>query len=80
MNQLELHDPLLGPDDDGMLRMSILEHLEELRSRIIRALIGFGVAYVACMLFANPLWKFVQAPGIGRPSRRLEVADLSRSA
>ena len=47
MNQLELRDPLLDPDDDGMLSMSILEHLEELRTRIIRALIGFGVAYLA---------------------------------
>jgi hypothetical protein len=28
MNQLELPDPQLDPDDDGMLRMSILEHLK----------------------------------------------------
>lgn len=62
MNQLELRDPLSDPDD-GMLRMSILEHLEELRSRILRALAGLGVAYVTCMLFASSLWKFVQAPG-----------------
>jgi hypothetical protein len=34
MNQLELPDPLLDPDD-GMLRMSILEHLDELRTRIL---------------------------------------------
>src|SRR4051794_38102114 len=27
-------------DDDSMLRMSFLEHLEELRSRIIKALMG----------------------------------------
>jgi sec-independent protein translocase protein TatC len=64
MNQLELPDPLLDPDDDGMLRMSILEHLAELRTRIIRALIGFGVAFLACMFFANPLWDLVQAPGL----------------
>jgi sec-independent protein translocase protein TatC len=64
MNQLELHDPPADPDDDGMLRMSILEHLQELRTRIIRALIGFGVAYLACLFFASPLWKFVQAPGV----------------
>ncbi len=64
MNQLELPAPLLDPDDDGMLRMSILEHLEELRTRIIRALIGFGVAFLACMVFASQLWKFVQAPGV----------------
>jgi sec-independent protein translocase protein TatC len=62
MTQL-VSDPLSG-SDDGMLRMSILEHLEELRTRIIRALIGFGVAFVACMLFASQLWKLVQAPGV----------------
>jgi len=64
MNQLELPDPQLDPDDDGMLRMSILEHLEELRTRIIRALIGFGVAFLLCMFLANPLWDLVQAPGL----------------
>jgi len=64
MNQLELSDQLSDPDDDGMLRMSILEHLEELRSRIIRALIGFGVAFLASMIFASQLWKLVQAPGV----------------
>ena len=37
MHELELPDPLLDPEEDGMLRMSILEHLEELRLRIIRA-------------------------------------------
>ena len=56
-------DPLSG-SDDGMLRMSILEHLQELRSRILRALVGLGVAYAGCMIFANQLWKLVQAPGI----------------
>src|SRR4051812_20602584 len=39
--------PPSGPDDGdeeegGMLRMSFLEHLEELRSRILRALAGVG--------------------------------------
>jgi sec-independent protein translocase protein TatC len=50
-------------DADGMLSMSFLEHLTELRSRILRALAGFGVAYLACMVFATPLWKVVLAPG-----------------
>ena len=57
MNQLASSDA-----DDGMLRMSILEHLEELRSRIIRALIGFGLCLLASMALARPLWTFVQRP------------------
>jgi sec-independent protein translocase protein TatC len=42
--------------------MSFLEHLEELRSRIIKALIGAGVAFALSMAFANPIWSFVQKP------------------
>jgi|SRR5581483_11766290 len=49
-------------EDDGMLRMSFMEHLEELRSRIIRALVGFGVAFLLCLIFAVQLWDYVQAP------------------
>jgi sec-independent protein translocase protein TatC len=51
-------------DDDGMLRMSFMQHLEELRSRLIRALAGLGVAFVVCLLFANELWKVVSEPAI----------------
>lgn len=49
-------------EEEGMLRMSFLEHLEELRSRLIKMLVGFGVAFLACMLLADPLWLIVQAP------------------
>ncbi|MEO8660843.1 MAG: twin-arginine translocase subunit TatC [Bryobacteraceae bacterium] len=49
-------------EDDGMLRMSFLEHLEELRSRLIRALAGFGVAFLLCLTFTEKLWVIVQTP------------------
>jgi len=45
-----------------MLRMSFLEHLEELRSRIIKALMGVAVAFVASLVFTKPLWNFIKAP------------------
>jgi len=51
-------------EDEGMLRMSFLEHLEEMRSRIIRALMGFGVAFLVCIVFCYPLWDFVRAPAV----------------
>src|SRR5689334_7987689 len=51
-------------EDSGMLRMSFMEHLEELRSRLIRIIGGFGVAFLACLIFSEPLWKIVQAPGL----------------
>jgi sec-independent protein translocase protein TatC len=58
--------PPRGPseedDDDGMLRMSFLEHLEELRSRIIKIIIGVGVALIISLSFCDPLWHFVVQP------------------
>jgi len=51
-------------EDGGMLRMSFLEHLEEMRHRIIRALQGFGVAFLVCIVFANQLWDIVRAPAV----------------
>src|ERR1700683_3090907 len=57
--------PVADPEDeeeDKMLRMSFMEHLEELRNRIIRALYGLGIAFVLSVGFANKLWDFVSAP------------------
>jgi sec-independent protein translocase protein TatC len=62
--------PPPGDDDDedeedrGMLRMSFMEHLEELRSRIIRGLAGFGVAFLVCLIFSNQLWQIVSEPAV----------------
>ena len=49
-------------EDDGMLRMSFLEHLEELRSRIIKIIIGMFVALCVSFTFVDPLWDFVKKP------------------
>jgi sec-independent protein translocase protein TatC len=51
-------------EEEGMLRMSFLEHLEELRKRLILALAGIGVSFALCLVFANQIWKFVSAPAI----------------
>lgn len=61
-------------EEDGMLRMSFLEHLEELRSRIIRALAGVGVAFVLSLTFANQLWLVVSAPAVDA-LRQLGMTD-----
>ncbi len=49
-------------DDDGMLRMSFLEHLEELRTRLIQALMGMGVAFVGSLFFADRIWTAIREP------------------
>jgi len=52
------------PEEQGMLRMSFMEHLEELRSRIIKALYGLLVAFVLSLVFAGPLWDIISEPAV----------------
>ena len=42
--------------------MSFLDHLEELRKRIINSLIAIGVAFGACWWLADPLFRMVSRP------------------
>jgi sec-independent protein translocase protein TatC len=69
-------------DDEGMLRMSFLEHLEELRSRIIKALAGLGVAFALSLFFAERLWLVVQSPAaaaltsLGLPPKLAQLSPM----
>jgi sec-independent protein translocase protein TatC len=59
--------PPAEPDDEedgGMLRMSFMEHLEELRSRIIKALYGLVVAFVLALVYAGQLWDIISDPAV----------------
>src|SRR5580698_4690744 len=51
-------------EEDKMLRMSFMEHLEELRNRIIRALYGLGIAFLFALIFAGKLWDIVSDPAV----------------
>jgi sec-independent protein translocase protein TatC len=53
-----------SPEDKGMLRMSFMEHLEELRARLMRAIVGVVVAFVLSLTFCKPLWNIVSAPAV----------------
>ena len=52
-------------EERGMLRMSFMEHLEELRARIIRALAGLVIAFLLSITFCKKLWEIVSAPAVG---------------
>ena len=60
--------------DDGISgQMSFLDHLEELRTRIIRALIAIAVAFVLCWVFVDDIFVIVSQPV-------LEALEASGSA
>ena len=59
--------PPVEPEDEeegGMLRMSFMEHLEELRSRIIKALYGLVAAFVFSLIYAGQLWDIISDPAV----------------
>jgi sec-independent protein translocase protein TatC len=45
-----------------MARMSFMDHLEELRKRLLLAIGGIGVAFFLCLFFSDELWNFVFQP------------------
>jgi len=49
----------LNPDD---VRMTLGEHLEELRTRVIRALVALAVGAVLCYIFIDPIMGFLTSP------------------
>ncbi len=51
-------------EEKGMLRMSFMEHLEELRSRLLKAIGGMIVAFILSIGFCKDLWEVVSAPAV----------------
>ena len=43
-------------------KMTFLDHLEELRRRLVISFIAVGVAFFACWAFAEKIFGFIQAP------------------
>src|SRR5277367_2807114 len=52
------------PEEQGMLRMSFMDHLEELRSRILKMLYGLLIAFIASLVFAGQLWDIISEPAV----------------
>ncbi len=45
--------------------MSLGDHLEELRSRLILALVGLGIGAVICLVFCSKIIVFIEGPYLG---------------
>jgi sec-independent protein translocase protein TatC len=56
--------PRLAPakTPDELDRMSLFQHLEELRGRIVWSLIGFVVAFAPCWFYVEQIFDFLERP------------------
>jgi sec-independent protein translocase protein TatC len=52
----------MSKDDIDQTEAPLIEHLIELRSRLIRACIGFVIAFIACFAVATPIFNFLLWP------------------
>lgn len=58
----------MSTDEIEASKAPLMEHLIELRSRLIKALLGFGIAFILCFVFAKQIynvlvWPFVWVAG-----------------
>jgi sec-independent protein translocase protein TatC len=52
----------LGRHDNPEARMPLMEHIRELRNRLIKAALGLGVGVVVGWIFFHPAWHFITGP------------------
>jgi sec-independent protein translocase protein TatC len=61
-----------GAEEDK--KMPLLEHLIELRSRLLWCLVGFVIAFLICFYFAQPIFDFLAAP-LAKAMKENQVSD-----
>src|SRR5213083_1728608 len=65
MQQLLTMGTRTGDDEEHLGEegtMSFLDHLDELRKRLIRSALFIGVAFVLCWVFSAQIYNFLQVP------------------
>ncbi len=73
-------DDLPDPED-ALPRMTLAEHLDELRARLLKSVIALAVAMLLAFLFWHPIWEFAMRPYVeaarmsGIPEARLMALD-----
>lgn len=63
--------------DEG-LQMSFLDHLDELRVRIIRSVVGISICFAVCFLFAKPIFHFLEKP-VKQQLRKARLSQQGKS-
>ncbi|HSU92023.1 MAG TPA: twin-arginine translocase subunit TatC [Sporolactobacillaceae bacterium] len=62
MTSEDITPPARFEETPEQARMSLMEHLQELRTRLIRAFIAIGIGFAVAYLFADPLFQALTWP------------------
>ncbi len=70
--------PELPPATEDLPRMTLLEHLEELRRRLVWSLLSLAVAFIPCWYWVEPIFGFLERPIAKiRPGEKLVFLGLA---
>src|SRR5690606_41123113 len=72
-----------APDDDEIeaSRAPLMDHLMELRDRLVRSIAAVVVGFIVCFIFVDPLFMFLAQPfqtamAVAHPERAGEASEL----
>ncbi|HEY0271220.1 MAG TPA: twin-arginine translocase subunit TatC [Sphingomonas sp.] len=65
-----------GGDELDDTRAPLLEHLIELRRRLIRSFLALGAAFLICLYFARPIFAFLVQPLLHAGQGKLIYTDI----
>src|SRR5690606_24719785 len=69
--------PATAEDDDGAGgKMPLLDHLIELRSRLLKSLLAVAVAFGVCLYFARPIFGILVRPLLAAGQGKLIYTQL----
>lgn len=82
-NTTELEPETGSPEPEGEKepetgKMTFLEHLDELRKRLVRIISYLGVGFIVCWSVSKPIYRFIQVPFLKwLPGTKLVYTNLT---
>jgi Sec-independent protein secretion pathway component TatC len=68
----------MSDDDIEASKAPLMDHLIELRSRLIKALLGFGVAFIFCFFFARQIYNVLYGRSSGSRAPTIRNSSTRR--
>lgn len=62
------------------LQMSFLDHLDELRKRLVHSVIGIAVAFAFCFLVSKPIFNFLKVPVVAQLQKQRKLMQKKHGA
>ena len=74
-NQYDDNDEPGEQTEEGT--MSFLDHLDELRSRLVRIALFVGIGFVVCWIFSENIYNFLQVPVLAAMVEAKKKGDIA---